>query len=147
MKKTISLLLSVVGITTSLLTVVVCQPKADGLSAEEYFMKGENAKENKWHNLAIEYYQKAIEVNPNHVKAYISIGDTYYFRLNNYPEAIRYYQKAIAVDPDHDAWIYYDMGRVYIHMENYSEAIRCFQKAAALGHTTAQRWLKNNGYN
>jgi Tfp pilus assembly protein PilF len=130
--------------TATVIQAAEALPTDDILSAEEYFKKGENARENRRHKIAIEYYQKAIEANPNYIKAYISMGDTYYFRLNNYPEAIRCYQKAIDLDPNYDAWTYYDMGRAYIHLENKNEAIRCFQKAAELGHDAAQKWLKNN---
>jgi tetratricopeptide (TPR) repeat protein len=116
----------------------------DILSAEEYFIKGENARENRWHKIAIEYYQKAIKANPNYVKAYISMGDTYYFRLNNYREAIQCYQKAIAIDPKHDEWTYYDMGRAYIHLGNHNKARQCFEQAAEMGHNGAKNWLNNN---
>jgi tetratricopeptide (TPR) repeat protein len=44
------------------------------LTAEEYFTKGNNARENGFYELAIEYYQKAIDIDPNDAEAYNNMG-------------------------------------------------------------------------
>jgi superkiller protein 3 len=106
------------------------QQATDVLSAEEYFTKGNNAAESGFNELGIEYYQKAIAINPNLVAAYYNMGITY-ADLENYWEAIRCYQKAVAIDPNF-AMAYYNMGNTYKNLKNYNEAIHCYQKALAI---------------
>jgi superkiller protein 3 len=100
---------------------------ADVLSAEEYFTKGDNAYKNNFYELAIEYLQKAIDLDPNHARAYSGMGFAY-FNLKNYNEVIRYCQRAVNLDPN-NAWAYYNMGAAYYNLENLTEAIRYYQKA------------------
>jgi superkiller protein 3 len=106
------------------------QQTADALSAEDYFLKGNNACENKLYKSAIEYYQKAIDINPNDAAAYNNMGLAYDY-LQNYDEAIRCFQKAIAIDPN-SVNAYYNMGIAYYNLGNYREAIRCYKKAIAI---------------
>jgi superkiller protein 3 len=103
---------------------------ADALSAEEYFTKGTNAYENKFNELAIEYFQKAIEINPNNAEAYYNMGSAY-DDLKNYDEAILCYQKALEINPN-NARAYLNMGYAYKNLKNYDEAIRCYRKAITL---------------
>jgi superkiller protein 3 len=103
------------------------QQTADALSAEEYFTKGNNAYENGFNELAIEYYQKAVAIDPNHAETYHNMGDAY-DNLNNYDEAIRCYKKAIDIDPNY-AMAYSNMGSAYNNLKYYNEAIRCYKKA------------------
>jgi tetratricopeptide (TPR) repeat protein len=106
------------------------QQTADALSAEEYYTKGNNARENGFYELAIGYYQQAIDIKPNYAYAYNNMGVAH-DDFKNYDEAIRCYQKAIDLDPNY-AKAYYNMGISYAHLENYNEAIRCYQKAIDL---------------
>jgi superkiller protein 3 len=107
---------------------------ADALSAEEYFTKGLNVQENGFNELAIEYYQQAIALDPAHVGAYNNMGVAYY-DLKNYREAIRYCQKAIDIDPNPEA--YNNLGIAYEGLKNYREAIRYYQKAIDLDKNDA----------
>jgi tetratricopeptide (TPR) repeat protein len=43
---------------------------------------------------AIEYYNRALTIDPNFIEATIFIGDTY-ADLGNYTQAINYYDKAL----------------------------------------------------
>jgi superkiller protein 3 len=103
---------------------------ADVLSAEEYFTKGNNAYENGLYYIALEYYQKAIDINPNHADAYYNMGNAYHY-LKNYAESIRCYQKAIDINPNY-ADAYYNMGIAYANLKNYNEALRHYQKAISI---------------
>jgi tetratricopeptide (TPR) repeat protein len=109
---------------------------ADVLSAEEYYTKGNNARDNGFHERAIEYYQQAIGIDPNHVKAYNSMGNAY-DDLENYQEAIRCFQKAVNIDPNY-AFPYNNMGITYYNLKNYLEAIRCYQKAVNIDPNYAE---------
>jgi tetratricopeptide (TPR) repeat protein len=111
------------------------QHTADILSAGEYFTKGYNAQGNGFNDLAIEYYQKGIALDPDYAMAYNNMGNAYN-DLKNPHEAIRCYKKAIALDPNH-AMAYNNMGNVYSELGNNNEAIRCYQKAIALDLNSA----------
>jgi superkiller protein 3 len=116
---------------------------ADALSAEEYFIRGKNATQNGWHELSVEYYQKAVALNPSHAWAYTNMGNAYN-ELENYSEAIRCYQKAIAVDPN-EAFAYSNMGVAYGNLENDAEALRCYQKAVAIDSGYAAAYYNMGG--
>jgi superkiller protein 3 len=111
-------------------------PKAaDVLSAEEYATKGSNAYENGFNELAIEYLQKAIDLDPNYAWAHAVLGASY-LHLEDYNTAIRCYQKAIDLDPDY-AWAYAGLGGAYYLLDDYNKAIRYFQKAIDLDPNNA----------
>jgi superkiller protein 3 len=111
------------------------QQQTEALSAEEYFTKAYNAQENGFNELAIEYYQKAVAIDPNLATVYNNMGIAY-DKLENYSEAIRCYQKAISIDPNL-ATVYNNMGVAYNKLENYSEALRCSQKAISIDPNNA----------
>ena len=60
---------------------------------------------------AIEYYQKAIKLDPEYARAYSNLG-VVYDDLGQKEKAIEYYQKAIKLDPE-DAFAYNNLGVVY----------------------------------
>ena len=106
------------------------QKQVDKLSAEEYFTRAYNADESGFYELAIEYYQKAVSINPEYVNAYYNMGIDYH-NLENYTQAISCYQKAVSIDPS-DAFAYSSMGFAYARLENYTQAISCFQRAISI---------------
>jgi superkiller protein 3 len=116
------------------------QQSADALSAEEYFTRGENAYVNRLYELAIEYYQKTIEIDPNNAAAYSDMGDAY-DELEDYRGAIRCYQKVIEIDPN-NAYAYNNMGIAYYYLEDYRGAIRCYQKAIDIDPNDASIYNK-----
>src|SRR5690606_35572773 len=60
--------------------------------AIKFFNKAEEEFKNKNYNKAGEYYQRAIEYQPDFYKALLYLGDTYYF-MNNYIEAINKFKQ------------------------------------------------------
>jgi superkiller protein 3 len=104
--------------------------QADALSAEEYFTKAENAYNNEWYELAIEYYQKALSIDPNYAAPYNRMGIAY-AELENHTQAISCYQKALSIDPNFAA-AYCNMGVAYNRLKNYTQAIKYYQKALSI---------------
>ena len=66
-------------------------------------------KEN--YDKSIEYYKKALNIQPENEIIYINIGIVYDDK-GDYSKAIEYYQKAIEINPDYAA-AYYNMGLAY----------------------------------
>ena len=103
------------------------EEKGDDVKAKEYLLKGSDFFDNKDYNKAIEYYQKAIQIDPNFAEAYNNMGTTY-IKVNNYQKAIVYFKKAVGIDSQHfEACI--RLANAYIKLENYLEALTYAKKA------------------
>ena len=90
-------------------------------------------------------WEKAIELNPDDADAYINLGIAY-GKQNNYTKAIQSYEKAIELKPDY-ALAYWNRSISKDSVGDKSGGLEDTKKAARLGHTGAQDWLKENGYN
>ena len=89
-------------------------------------------------------WKKAIELNPDDANAYINLGIAY-GEQNNYTKAIQSYEKAIELKPDY-ALAYWNRSISKDSVGDKSGVLEYTKKAARLGHTEAQDWLKENGY-
>ncbi len=79
------------------------------------------------HKKAINYLQKAAQLNNQDHDTYARLGFSY-DQLGRYEEAIENYKKALAVNPD-DAVDYYNIGVAYTYLKNYGEAIKYYEMA------------------
>lgn len=79
---------------------------------------------------AIEYYQKAINIDPNQSTPYNNIGAAY-SRMDNYDKAFEYYKKALAIDPN-DPVRQNNMGDIYYNRGDYDNAIEHYKKAVTV---------------
>ena len=82
------------------------------------------------YDLAIKFFQKAIDIDPEYVSAYNGLGDTY-FNQGKYDLVIESYQKAIAIDPN-DAGAYYGLGSVYSIQDKKALCAEYIRKAISL---------------
>jgi len=92
---------------------------------------------------AIECWQKAIEINPDHASAYHNMGGAFENK-GDYNKAIKFYQKAIEIKPNL-VNAHYFLGFVYHEIGNIDKAIECFQQAARLGDKESQDLLLDLG--
>jgi tetratricopeptide (TPR) repeat protein len=99
--------------------------------AEKWFNKANEAKKvEKNLDLALKYYSKAIELNPEYVFAYNNRGLAY-SHLKEYDKAISDYNRAIELNPEH-AKAYYNRGVAYSDLKEYGKAISDYNKAIEL---------------
>lgn len=70
---------------------------------------------------ALDYYQKALGLNPQHLYALLQAGQILTDELLNYPEAINYYQKAVELEP-YAANTNVALARAHYLAENYDRA-------------------------
>ncbi|MCD6036432.1 MAG: hypothetical protein K0S67_316 [Nitrososphaeraceae archaeon] len=91
---------------------------------------------------AMEWSDKALAIDPNHVNALNNKGNALY-GLGNYQEAMEWYDKALAIDPNNVIALN-GKGNVLDGLGNYQEAIEWFDKALAIdpNHVSA---LYNKG--
>ncbi|CAA9413334.1 MAG: hypothetical protein AVDCRST_MAG74-2775 [uncultured Pyrinomonadaceae bacterium] len=103
--------------------------------ADENNFKGEFA-------LAVEDYNKAIELNPKDAASYLNRGRAYSGR-KNYDSAILDYNKTIELNPQ-DSTAYFNRADVYERKGNVQQAAADYQKAVELdaGNEPAKNNLK-----
>lgn len=95
----------------------------DSAEANDYYNKGHEFLINQIYGLAIENFNKAIEINPRLGLAYGGLGLAH-FEQKNYDLAVEFYSKAIAASPA--LAFYINRGAAYHFLRNYERAARDF---------------------
>jgi tetratricopeptide (TPR) repeat protein len=90
---------------------------------KQYFMSGETG-------LAIQNYNKAIELNPDEAVYYKNRGDVYK-DLGELEQAIRDYNSSVNLDPGNSV-TYHNRAVAYVELDQPKQAIRDFDKAIEL---------------
>ncbi len=90
-----------------------------------HFNLGLRFQKQRKYQLAIEQYQRAIEIQPNFAQAYNNLGSVY-FLSGSYPESIEEYKRAIELKPDY-AEAYYNLAMVYEATEDINQAIDSYR--------------------
>ena len=98
--------------------------------AEHYRVQGYESYSAGNRQQAIIHYEKALQIDPNNVDTYISLG-TIYGELNQYQQAIASYGKALQMDPT-NATAHYDIGIVYNRLGQNQQAMSYLEKAVEL---------------
>ena len=98
--------------------------------SEDHYSKGTYyAKDGQYEN-AIQEFDQAIQLDPDHSKAYYNRGISYFY-LGQDQTAINDYTKAIQLNPD-DADAYNNRGVSYENLGQYQTAINDYTKAIQL---------------
>ena len=111
--------------------------------AEYWFRKGALVSTYGNNKAAVQYFQKAIALNPSFSGAYFSQGVSY-GQLGQYPEAIDQINRAIKMEPQNGMY-YYGRARVYLLSGDKAKAMEDFKKAADLGDEDALDYLNYIG--
>lgn len=104
--------------------IACCQEKE---TAESYFKKGAAAGS---YEQQIQFFTKALELDPKYDKAYYNRGNAYY-HLFQYGKAADDYTKFMALNPK-DAGAYNYLGIAYRRLNQYDKAIASYSKAIDL---------------
>jgi tetratricopeptide (TPR) repeat protein len=102
----------------------------EGNGAEEYADCGLTYLKTGNIDKAIECFNEAIRLNPNHAIAYKNRGNAY-IRMDNFEKAIENYTKAIQCDPGF-AVAYHNRGNAYSHVGNLDNAIADYTRLIEL---------------
>lgn len=100
---------------------------AQGNFARAYLRLGMTAAQNNDIRGAMDYYTKALEIDPNIAETHGSLG-IIYTRLNQYDEAIAHYRRAIELDPDLEEALI-NLGQVYELAGRREEAVTAYRQA------------------
>ena len=93
----------------------------------------------KHYDVAIEYYTKAIEVNPDNAESYAKRGNAK-FLLGKYNEAVLDYTKAIELDPNR-ANLYYNRGLAKANLNAYEEVLEDYTKELEINPNNSNAYL------
>ena len=111
--------------------------------ADYWFNKGALVSTYGNNKTAVQYFQKAITLNPNFSGAYFSQGVSY-GQLGEYSKAIAQINMALKMQPQNGMY-YYGRGRVYLLWGDKAKAMDDFKKAAELEDEDAQNYLEYIG--
>jgi len=104
--------------------LLLCVPAVHGKNAMDYYdlgVKGSMTRKK------IEYFTKALELNPNLAAAYEKRGLLYYFQ-GKYDKVIQDYHSYLDLEPA-KAEAYWMLGMGYLKTEDYEPAINNFSRA------------------
>jgi tetratricopeptide (TPR) repeat protein len=107
--------------------------------ASYWFNKGALVSTYGNNKAAIQYFQKAIALDPNFSRAYFSQGVSY-GQLGQYQKAIAQINRALKMEPQNGMY-YYGRGRVYLLSGDKTKATEDFKKAADLDDEDALNYL------
>jgi tetratricopeptide (TPR) repeat protein len=96
-------------------------------NADTYYRAGEGYYKMEKYDQAITYYDKAIELNPNHALAYYNRGGAY-VEIHQYRKAIADYDRAIELNPNH-ALAYYNRAGAYSEIGENEKAVADYDRA------------------
>jgi tetratricopeptide (TPR) repeat protein len=119
---------------------VIYVSDADKKEAKEWFRKGYYAKTPE---KQIEYYSRAIELNPKYANAFYNRGLAYY-NLGKYNLAISDYNRAIELNPKY-ASAFNNRGWAYRQLGDLKKAKADAIRASELGTNSLMNYMKNNG--
>ena len=111
--------------------------------ANYWFNKGALVSTYGNNKVAVQYFQKAISLDPNFSRAYFSQGVSF-GQLGQYPKAIAQINMALKHEPQNGMY-YYGRGRVYLIWGDKTKAMADFKKAAELGDEDAINYLEYIG--
>ena len=107
--------------------------------ADYWFNKGALVSTYGNNKAAVQYFQKAIVLNPNFSGAYFSQGVSF-GQLGEYQTAIAQINRALKMEPQNGMY-YYGRGRVYLLWGDKTKAMQDFTKAADLDDEDALNYL------
>lgn len=113
--------------------------------AIDYNMRGLSYHKMKYYDKAAEEYNRAINLDPSYILAYINRSSNYN-KLKNYNKALTDCNYAINLDPS-IAFFYANRGLIYFKMNKFDQAISDFNQAIKLDPHDANTYnLRGNYY-
>jgi len=112
------------------------EPIAD---KENYLKLGDFEFESHNYQKALEYFDKALVIDPEYVEAWIKKGLALRSQ-GGFERAIRCYDKALEIDPNR-AEVWYNKGIALRGLGRFDEAVKFYDKALELDSTLHKAWI------
>ena len=117
--------------------------KHDPTDAEALNVKGMNYVRTRQLKEALECFEQAVKLNPNHSRAWYNRGMSLMGLGESNEEALHCFQKAIEIDPLYaEAWN--NKGAVLTMLDRNNDALTCYDRALELRKGYAMAW-QNKG--
>jgi tetratricopeptide (TPR) repeat protein len=108
------------------------------LTASYWLQQGDKLYINNSYALAIDCYEKAIEIDPNFDEAWNNKGNSLY-QLGRFKESTEDYNRALKINPINiDAWT--NKGKTLRQIEKYDESLESFNKSLEINPQNADAW-------
>ncbi len=99
-------------------------------TAKDFFNRGDEAYEQGFYELAIDYFEKAVLKNPCYEYAYNYLGASYK-NAGEYDKSIAAFEKAIEIKPKY-ANAYFNLGSLFDEKCDYDKAISAYKKVISI---------------
>lgn len=99
-------------------------------TADFYYNKATEYFEDKIFNLAIDNFNKALELQPDYPHAHYNLGITM-FEKKDFEQAITCFKKALEIDPE-DAHSYSNLALLYLKKRDHEIALEYYKKSVEL---------------
>lgn len=110
------------------------------LESDKYLTQGAKFHKNKEYKHALEFYDKAIEVEPLDARAWLNKG-TLFTETKNYNEALRCLDKTIEIAPEiAGGAVWVEKAEILHKLKDYNKAISCCDKALEINPKKARAW-------
>jgi tetratricopeptide (TPR) repeat protein len=101
---------------------------------------GKQSNQKKDHDRAIEYYCRALDVQPDSVKAFVGLGNAYQ-TLGEDRQAIADYSDAIEIGSAYDRVAYTKRGISYYNLKDWQRALQDFERAIKLNSKNSEAYF------
>lgn len=118
-------------------------------TATQYVEKGNSCFDAQKFAQALDYYNKAIELNPQNDEAWNNAASAYY-KLNTYEKAVEYYRKSVELNPKNNIIVrrlkegnaYFDAGYFGLAIEYYNQVLEIDSENDAAWNNAASAYNK-----
>ena len=132
------------GGATFSITLPISQTQQDATDADALNVKGMNLVSTQQVRAALQYFEQAVKLNPNHSKAWYNKGMSLMSLGESKDDALHCFQKAIEINPlDAEAW--HNKGAILTVLDRNSEALMCYDRALELKPGYGKAW-HNKGH-
>lgn len=108
-------------------------------SAAEFNDIGFKHFQEKHYELALEAYQKALNINPNYTNALYNMSEVY-LKMKEFDKAIEKLKRVVSLNPS-DGGAYYQLAVAYYALNRFNEAIESYDKSQSLNFEPEQAKL------
>ncbi len=104
-----------------------------------WYNKGASSYMLEQYNEAIEYFDKALAIDPNNKNSWFYKGISF-FKIDKFEASIQSYQKVLEIDPNNkEVWFY--KGMSFFRLEKYKKSIECYNNALKDKFEDSQTWF------
>ena len=111
------------------------------LTAEEWLEIGRYLSNRRRYEEVLECYDKALEIDPENAEAWLRKGQVLYYNFGRYEEALECIDKALEIDPEYVSVLHTKGQMLCGHLERYEEAIECYDKALEINPEDDTVWF------